>query len=91
VVTANADRTAKVWDARTGKLLATLDGHADELVDAKLGRDGTRIVTASRDGTIWTSDVHLEARDRETVLRIVDAADPWQLANGVLVPHRAGP
>ena len=29
VVTASDDRTARVWDARTGELKAVLEGHTD--------------------------------------------------------------
>jgi WD40 repeat protein len=55
IVTASHDKTARIWDARTGAQLAVLSGHADSLYSAAYSPDGTRIVTASADKTarIW--------------------------------------
>ena len=55
IVTASADKTARVWDAATGKSLATLAGHEDGVWSAQFSPDGTRIVTASGDKTarVW--------------------------------------
>jgi WD40 repeat protein len=55
VVTASHDKTARVWDAATGRELAVLRGHPDEVISAAFSHDGSRIVTASDDGTarIW--------------------------------------
>jgi WD40 repeat protein len=55
IVTASRDRTARVWDARTGVQLATLFGHGGIVYSAAFSPDGTRIVTASDDKTtrIW--------------------------------------
>src|SRR5262249_24923711 len=49
VLTASADRTARLWDARTGQPLAVLSGHEDALNGAVFSPDGGHIVTASRD------------------------------------------
>jgi hypothetical protein len=56
VVTASGDRTAKVWDAATGKLLVTLQGrHSRPVRGAAFSPDGQRIVTASGDQSaiVW--------------------------------------
>jgi WD40 repeat protein len=55
IVTGSADRTARVWDARTGRTLFVLEGHADKLVSVAWSADGSRIVTGSLDGTarLW--------------------------------------
>jgi WD40 repeat protein len=55
VVTASYDKTARIWDARTGVELAVLSGHDGEVESAVYSPDGTRIVTASNDKTarIW--------------------------------------
>ena len=46
IVTASGDRTANVWDARTGAVVLTLKGHADAVHSASFSPDGSRIVTA---------------------------------------------
>ena len=57
VAQASHDKTARVWDAITGKLLATLAGHAGVVRSAQFSPDGTRIVTASHDRTarVWNT------------------------------------
>lgn len=55
VVSASDDRTARVWDTATVRLLQALTGHGDAVLSANLSTDGSRIVTASKDRTarIW--------------------------------------
>ena len=55
IVTASADKTARIWDARTGRELTVLSGHGDRVESAAYSPDGSRIVTASDDKTarIW--------------------------------------
>ena len=55
IVTASNDKTARLWDAKTGAALATLSGHTDTVWSAAFSPDGTRIVTASDDNTarLW--------------------------------------
>ncbi|HEU4734439.1 MAG TPA: protein kinase [Kofleriaceae bacterium] len=87
VLTTSADHTAKLWDQRTGKLLASFDRHTDGLLDARFSTDGTRVITASRDGSIWFWDTSLEQREPDAIRDIISARDPWALSNGVLVPR----
>ncbi len=49
------DSTASLWDARTGKPIATLRGHGAALVSACFSPDGDRVLTASQDTTarLW--------------------------------------
>src|SRR4029079_12212903 len=58
IVTASADRTAKVWDGVTGILLLSFDEHKDLVRFAAFSPDGKKIVTASFDGTakVWQSE-----------------------------------
>ncbi len=56
ILTANTD-TARIWDARAGKLLIELRGHKGSVFHANFSADGRHIVTASADGTarVWNS------------------------------------
>ncbi|MBX3434713.1 MAG: protein kinase [Pirellulales bacterium] len=52
VVTGSWDRTAKIWDAATGRVVAKLEGAHEGYVNAAaFSPDGARILTASDDGT----------------------------------------
>lgn len=54
-VTASKDRTACVWDAATGSLLARLEGHEAKVSSARFSADGRWVITASSDRTarVW--------------------------------------
>ncbi|NCR87645.1 MAG: hypothetical protein GPI90_25065, partial [Microcystis aeruginosa K13-05] len=52
IVTASWDNTARVWDAETGREIASLNGHQKAVITAAFSPDGKRIVTASSDGTV---------------------------------------
>ena len=76
LVSANWERTAKVWDLETNKTVQTLghenagdlEPHEGVIYAARFTSDGRQIVTAGRDGTIrwWDSKTG-------RVLRVVDA------------------
>jgi WD40 repeat protein len=55
IVTSAEDKSARLWDAKTGAELAVLNGHRDTIWSAEFSRDGGRIVTASSDKTarLW--------------------------------------
>ena len=55
VLTGSQDRTARLWEAATGKELAVLRGHVGVLYSAVFSPDGTRMLTASEDNTprLW--------------------------------------
>ncbi len=56
IATASADKTAKIWDAKTGELLLTLAGHTDEVWGLTYSPDGKRIATSSPDKTVKVWD-----------------------------------
>ncbi len=58
IVTASEDKSARVWDAEGGLLLAELKGHQASVNSARFSPDGQRIVTASLDKTarVWEAD-----------------------------------
>ena len=51
VVSASYDKTARIWDATTGRQLLELRGHTDRLRCAAFSPDGRQVVTASLDRT----------------------------------------
>ena len=55
IVTGSGRDSARVWDARTGKLRLKLEGHRSAVLDAEFSPTGDRIVTASADQTarVW--------------------------------------
>ena len=58
IVTASADKTARLWDGKTGAPLATLAGHEDVVSSATFSPDGGRVTTTSNDrmALIWQLD-----------------------------------
>ena len=52
------DKTAKIWDVKTGEAINTLTGHGNFVTSVAFNNDGTRIVTGSWDNTakIWELD-----------------------------------
>jgi hypothetical protein len=70
IVTASADKTARIWDAVTANEIAVLRGHNSFVTSAAFSPDGSRIVTASDDNTarIWdaaTANEIAASRGRE--------------------------
>ncbi len=62
VLTTSYDKTARIWDAQTGKELHTLRGHTSWVESAVYSPDGTHILTASNDNTarIWDAQTGKE-------------------------------
>ena len=60
LVTAGADRTARVWSARTLTPLAVLREHLDEVKTAAFSPDGRFVLTTSADATAKLWDPALE-------------------------------
>ena len=88
VVTASADKTARVWDAASGQLLTSLEGHTGWVTSAVFSPDpdGQRLVTTSRDGTAKVWDVPLETRPPAEIVALVRCRVPWRLtAEGQLL------
>jgi WD40 repeat protein len=90
-VTASEDRTAKVWDAQQGRLLASLKGHTEPVQSAAFSPDGTRVVTASKDRTAKVWDTHPETRTPAEIAALVRCHAPWQLEAGVLLQTTPDP
>jgi WD40 repeat protein/DNA-binding SARP family transcriptional activator len=48
--------TVHVWDAASGRRVSTLTGHSGGVLDLEFSPDGSRLATASFDGTVWLWD-----------------------------------
>jgi WD40 repeat protein len=57
LTTSDTDRTARIWDAETGRSLHVLEGHETRLL-ARFSPDGSRVITADTRGEvrIWRAD-----------------------------------
>ncbi|HKI18563.1 MAG TPA: c-type cytochrome domain-containing protein [Isosphaeraceae bacterium] len=57
IATAGADRTLRLFEVETGKLLFQIEDHADWVLGIAFSPDGKRLATASRDKTAKVFDV----------------------------------
>lgn len=57
LLTTSADRTARLWRAATGEIVATLAGHESEVLSATFAADGQRVATLTSRGVLrlWPS------------------------------------
>ena len=57
VITGSNDKTARVWDAATGEILAVLEGHEGAVTSAWFSPDGMRVMTLTDANTlrIWNA------------------------------------
>lgn len=56
LLTGGQDGTARLWSLKTGKNIATFQGHTAAVHDFALDAEGKRIATSSRDGSIRVWD-----------------------------------
>ena len=93
VLTASHDKTAVIWDARTGERIASLQGHSGVLSQAKFSNDGTMILTVSDDGTNHYSFVDPVGK-RKTSWRAAEPGDNtvrvWDASSGQEITVLAG-
>ena len=75
-VTVGGDDTPRLWDVKTGRLLAVLEGHQGSVFGVSYSSDGKRIATASADNTvrIWDADTRTAVAALEGVAPMWDAA-----------------
>jgi WD40 repeat protein len=78
IVTASEDKTARIWDAESGKpIREPLKGHDGAVFSAAFSPDGKRIVTASEDKTARIWDVF---PDTQAFVSAAKAGSPRCLA-----------
>jgi WD40 repeat protein len=99
IVTASVDKTAKLWDASSAKLIATMQ-HETKVFSARFNHDGTRIVTASAGGAvkIWDGITGALIGSIDAGAPVTDALIPIRIAevlaefspNGALIATASG-
>lgn len=57
LITASEDRTAKIWNYRTGKFMYDLKLHTNSLTGIDMSKDGNFVVLGSADGTYSKWDI----------------------------------
>jgi WD40 repeat protein len=57
LATGSADKTVKLWEPATGKLLATLEGHTDGVAGLAFSADSKQLASASYDKSVRLWDV----------------------------------
>jgi WD40 repeat protein len=57
IVSGSADKTIKIWDSSTGRVIKTLTGHSDWVYSVSWSHDDRKIVSCSKDKTvrIWNA------------------------------------
>jgi len=75
VVTASEDKTARVWEADSGKPVGAPVQHQGQVLSAAFSSDGRRVVTACSDGTARVWDVLLGSGSRDDAARLTGLAE----------------
>ena len=52
IVSGSSDHTVRIWEASSGELLRTLEGHTDMVNSVAWSPDGKYIASSSDDGTV---------------------------------------
>ena len=52
VLSGSSDKTLKLWDAATARLIRTFNGHSDSVVAVAFSPDGTQVLSGSQDATL---------------------------------------
>jgi WD40 repeat protein len=75
VLTGGFDKTARLWDTQSGKVLRTLTGHSGPLESVTFSPDGKKVLTGSWDKTarLWDAQTGKE-------IRTFTGHDGWVLA-----------
>jgi WD40 repeat protein len=87
LVTAGADRTVKLWNARTGDLVRSLKGHTEDVWTARFSPDGKQVASGDRDAQVrlWNVEtgetVHVLGGHNGAIAALAFSADGRRLAS----------
>ncbi|HYH66619.1 MAG TPA: hypothetical protein VD866_18130, partial [Urbifossiella sp.] len=56
LATGSHDETVKIWEAKTGKMLVSLQGHTGAVTAVAFSPDGTRLATGTDQGELRVWD-----------------------------------
>src|SRR5262249_24300021 len=70
---ASGDKTVRVWELATGKVLFRLEGHTEPVVQVAFSADGKSLASAGTDGTVrlWDPATGKEGRRFEGHVNVV--------------------
>ncbi|BCL34465.1 WD40 repeat domain-containing protein [Nostoc sp. MS1] len=77
LVSGSADKTIKVWNLETGKVIATLEGHTDTVRAIALSSDDQTLISAGGDNTIRIWDLQ-KFQIKRTIM--TNSGPVWSLA-----------
>jgi WD40 repeat protein len=87
-VASGSSSTARIWDARTGRLISVLTGHQDTIFAIAISPDGSWLATASSDKTVrlWDAATGEQIAKLTARMRQVHKNDYgfWQYRGGTL-------
>jgi hypothetical protein len=86
VLTASYDRTARVWNAADGTLIAALKGHANWVRTAAFSPDGARVVTASYDRTARVWELEAIPGDASILPLWIEVLTGTEMKGGAVLP-----
>ena len=75
IVSSSWDKTIRIWDAQSGQLEKTLEGHEGLVTSVAFSSDGTKIVSSSWDDTIRIWDAHTGALENTLEELLYSEAD----------------
>lgn len=91
LVSGSSDKTAIIWEVKTGKLLHTLKGHTWKVTHVAFSRDSRFVATGSTDGTIklWNAEtgelIHSYENGVNAITALAFSPDITRIASAAMV------
>jgi WD40 repeat protein len=85
LASAGKDKSVKVWDVTTGKLIRTMPGHTGEVWSVVFSPDGKQLATASENGEVKIWDMLAERESRSFPVKLTDHSNLAYSPDGTLL------